>query len=186
MGSDRKIILKTCAFWSVDLKKCQVCKGGLFIPLDEHITSYCTSNDHHYCLQYCLHARKTKQTDQDKQPSTNRRKSQRVEISKQVQLLKTIKSGKIINQISANAKTLDVSNVGMRLQTNVPLVNDTVIQFSFDDTFPVTLKTGAGLVEWCNKQIDSPGYQVGISFQSNWIIDAMHVFLKSHPTPVCL
>lgn len=91
-----------------------------------------------------------------------------------------IQAGKIIKQFSEKATTLDMSKVGMRLQTNVPLVNDTVIQFAFNNNFPTTLRTGAGLVEWCNKQIDTPGYQAGVSFQSRWILEAMDIFLKSH------
>jgi hypothetical protein len=165
-----------CPFWSTESKKCRVCNGGLFIPLDEHIVAYCTSIDHHYCLQYSLHTPKSEQTRND---AINRRQSQRVELTNQIQILKLIKSGEVIQQFEENAETLDVSSIGMRLHTVVPLVNDTVIQFSFNDTFPEPLKSGAGLVEWCTKQPDALGYHAGISFQSKGIIDAMDNLLKT-------
>jgi len=85
----------------------------------------------------------------------------------------------VVQRLKEDAETLDVSSDGMRLHTSVPLVNDTVIQFTFNDTFPEPLKTGAGLVEWCKKQLDGPGYQAGISFHSKGIIDAMKNLLKT-------
>ncbi len=165
-----------CPFWAAESKKCRVCNDGLFIPLEEHIVAYCTSKDHHHCLQYSLHAPQSQQTRDN---SINRRQSLRVKLTNPIQLLKLIKSGKVVHQLEENAETLDVSSIGMRLHTTVPLVNDTVIQFSFNDTFPEQLKTGAGLVEWCKKQLDGPGYQAGISFQSKWTIDAMDNLLKT-------
>lgn len=91
-----------------------------------------------------------------------------------------ITSGEIVEQLFAKAETIDMSKIGMRLHTDIPLTSDTVIQFSFNERFPKALRTGAGLVEWCNKQIDQPGYQAGISFQSSRIVDAMDNFLEPH------
>ena len=167
---------KNCLFWSTESKKCRVCNDGLFIPLEEHIVAYCTSKDHYHCLQYSLHVPKSKQNRDD---SINRRQSLRVKLTNQIQILKVVKSGKVIQQLEENAETIDVSSVGMRLHTNVPLVNDTVIQFSFNGAFLGPLKAGAGIVEWCKKQLDAPGYHAGISFQSKWIVDAMENMLKT-------
>ena len=166
-----------CPFWSIESKKCRVCKDGLFIPLEDHIAAYCTSKDYYNCLQYSLHAPKNIKTVNI---TTNRRQSLRVLVSNQIQLLKLIQSDKIVQQLSEKAETLDVSAIGMRLQTNIPLLNDTVVQFAFNDNFPAALKSGAGLVEWCNKQIDTPGYQAGISFQSAKVVEAMDNFLMTY------
>jgi len=181
MGSRSNNNSETCPFWSVDSKKCRVCKDGLFIPLEDHIAAYCTSQDHHDCLQYSLHAPKSIKSDYNSEDNIqNRRQSLRIKITNQIELLKLIKSGEIVQQISEKAKTLDISKIGMRLHTDIPLISDTVIQFSFNDKFPQALRTGAGLVEWCNKQIDAPGYQAGISFQSDRLIEAMDTFLEPH------
>ena len=166
-----------CPFWSTESKKCRVCKDGLFIPLEEHITAYCTSKDHHHCLQYSLHAPKDIKSANN---IANRRQSLRLQLSNQIQLVKLIQSGEIIQQLSEQAETLDISTIGMRLQTSVPLLNDTVIQFAFNGNFPAALRSGAGVVEWCNKQIDAPGYQAGISFQSTKVIEAIIQYLSPH------
>lgn len=175
MNSERDVN-NNCIFWSTESKKCRVCNKGLFIPLEEHIVAYCTSKDHFHCLQYSLNVTESQQTRDN---SINRRQSMRVKLTNQIQILKVIKSGKIIQQLEENAKTIDMSSVGMRLHTSVPLVNDTVVQFSFNGTFPGPIKAGAGLVEWCKKQLDAPGYHAGISFQSKWIIDAMDTVIKA-------
>ena len=166
----------SCPFWSTNSKKCRVCNDGLFIPLEEHIAAYCTSKHHHHCLQYSLHIPKSEQSRND---TINRRQSLRVKLTDKIQILKLIKAGEVMQQLKENAETLDVSSIGMRLHTCVPLVSDSVIQFSFNGTFSDPLKTGAGLVEWCNKQLDAPGYHAGISFQSKWIIDAIDNLLKT-------
>lgn len=181
MGSPSKKNSSACQFWSIDSKKCRVCNDGLFIPLEKHIAAYCTSEDHHYCLQYSLHAPKNVDTDDNRDKRRhNRRQSLRIEISNQIDLLKMIKSGEIVEQLSEKAETLDISKIGMRLHTDIPLTSDTVIQFAFSNKFPKAMRTGAGLVEWCNKQIDAPGYQAGISFQSTKIVEAMNTFLEPH------
>jgi hypothetical protein len=167
-----------CPFWSIESKKCRVCKSGLFIPLEEHIAAYCTSKDHYHCLQYSLHSPQSMETEEKN--GSNRRQSIRIKLSKHIELLKMIKSGEIVQQLSEIAETIDISKIGMRLQTDIPLPNDTVLQFTFSDNFPVSVRTGAGLVEWCNKQIDAPGYQAGISFQSSTVIEAMDSFLTPH------
>ncbi|BHH82920.1 PilZ domain-containing protein [Desulforhopalus sp. 52FAK] len=181
MGYPSKKSNTTCQFWSIDSKKCRVCNDGLFIPLEEHITAYCTTEDHYFCLQYSLHAPKHSDAGQDRSnKGRNRRQSLRIELSNQIDLLKMIKSGEIVEQLSEKAETLDISKIGMRLHTDIPLTSDTVIQFAFNKKFPKALRTGAGLVEWCNKQIDAPGYQAGISFQSTRLVEAMNTFLEPH------
>jgi hypothetical protein len=181
MGSKQNTSRTICPFWSMDSKKCRVCKDGLFIPLDDHIDAFCMSEDYHCCLQYSLHAPDDQQAANLLNKHTgNRRQSVRIKLSNQIQLLKLIKSGEIIQHLTESAETLDLSHIGMRLQTNVPLIDDSVVQFSFGDSFPAAIKRGAGLVQWCNKQIDGPGYQAGISFQSSWILEAMESFLKPY------
>lgn len=104
----------------------------------------------------------------------------RIKLNSNVKLIKMIKSGEIIEHISEKAETLDISKIGMRLHTDIPLTSDTVIQFSFNEKFPSAMRTGAGLVEWCNKQIDEPGYHAGISFQSGQMLEAIDNFLAPH------
>ncbi len=169
----------TCPFWSEGSKKCRICNGGLFIPLDDHIDVYCTGPIFSQCLQYELHsARHLDMMERARETRENRRKYSRIFASYKVTLEKLKESGEIVSHHPTVAKTLDVSKGGMRLATDTPLVNDTVVQFSFDESFPKNLQGATGQVTWCHKQIDEPGYQAGVSFQGDHIIEAMGNYLE--------
>lgn len=168
----------SCPFWLADSLKCKLCKDGLFIPFEDHIKTYCKTKHHPQCLQYTLYAEKYLQLSQQADPALeNRRRYPRVQVQYKITLVKSTKSGEVISHHSTLAKTLDVSRNGMRLAVDTPLVDDTVIQFSFDDTFPKALQVGLGRIKWCNKLIDKPGYHVGLSLQEAQAIEAMRSHL---------
>lgn len=108
----------------------------------------------------------------------NRRKYLRIVTSHQITLVKIFESGKRLSHFSSRAKAIDMSKGGMRMATDDPLADNAMIQFSFDDTFPQILNEVTGQVEWCNKQIDKPGYQAGLSFKETHIIEAMGSYLE--------
>ena len=165
-----------CPFWSAESLKCKVCNDGLFIPFDDHIKVYCTTLDYPQCLQYALYAGSHLQASEERDLE-NRRKYQRVETEHRVTLVKLTKSGEMVSHYSTVAKTLDVSMGGMRVLTSDPLLNDTVVQFSFDDSFPKSLQSGMGQIKWCNKQVDEKSYQIGLSFQEENAVKAMGSYL---------
>lgn len=169
----------TCPFWSTQSTECRICKNGLFIPLDNHIEVYCKTTDYVQCLQYGLHPENRLQRVDKTEQSKNRRKYERVEANLKVTLVKYIHSGEIGSHCSAFAKTMDLSCGGMRLTTNKPLPNDSIVMFSFDNSFGSTLKECSGKVAWCNKAIDHPGYQAGITFRDDNMIKAMNSYLDS-------
>ncbi len=173
--------IKNCPFWSALSLQCRICNGGLFIPLDDHIEAYCKTPDYPQCLQYALHPGNHLQIiDKAKQSNKNRRKFARIEVCYNITLVRLVHSGTVVSHFSTFAKTLDLSNSGMRLTTNKPLINDSVLQFSFGDTFPENLQDSAGQVAWCNKEVDAPGYQAGISFHDDQTIEAMGLYLGLH------
>jgi len=168
-----------CPYWSPLSLKCQIYTGGLFIPLDDHMDVYCTTPHYPQCLQYSL-----QQNNQLEIAGTtavskrNRRKFPRIEESHKITLVKLIESGEIAAHSSDPAKTLDLSNGGLRLTTNKPLSKKSLVHFSFGHSFPENLQTARGQVAWCNKDIDTPGYQAGISFQDYRTIEAMNRYLN--------
>ena len=170
-----------CPFWSVQTVKCQLGQGGIFIPLDDHIEVYCKTEYFPQCMQYILHSEDHIQLmDISKKVNLNRRKYERIEACYKVTLVKLAHSGQIVSHISTIGRTLDLSQGGMRLAMDKPLVSDTVVGFSLEGSFPRILQAGKGQVAWCSKEIDGPGYQAGISFQDDQIIDAMGLYLGLH------
>lgn len=181
MTTKPKKLLTSCPFWLAESHKCELCNDGLFIPFDDHIKTYCKTANHPQCLQYTLYAGAYLQLeDSSGADFQNRRRHPRVEVHHKVTLVKSTDSGEIISHHSAIAKTLDISSNGMRLEVDVPLQDDTVIQFSFDDSFPKALQSGIGQVRWCNKQIDHKGYQAGLTLQGEKTVEAMKTYLGEH------
>ncbi|KJS02939.1 MAG: hypothetical protein VR65_03630 [Desulfobulbaceae bacterium BRH_c16a] len=156
--------------------KCQLRQGGLFLPLDDHIEVYCKSPYYTQCTQYSLHLKNTIQLV-DKKAPRNRRKYERVVSHHPVTLVKLFPSGEIVAHFSIIGRTLDLSKGGLRLATEKPLINDTMVRFSFEESFPESLRKGKGEIAWSNKIIDEPGYQAGISFKDDHLINTMGVYL---------
>ena len=108
----------------------------------------------------------------------NRRKYLRIETSHDITLVKIFKPKQSESELSYKAKTIDVSSGGMRMAIINPLTHDSIVHCSFDNSFPPALHEVTGIVEWCNKQIDEPGYQAGLSFKGDDIVEAMRRYLK--------
>ncbi len=168
-----------CPFWAAESRKCSIRNGGLFIPMDDFAETFCTTPHFPSCMQYTLHSENQILLVQNVRKSEeNRRKFLRMETSRKITLVKIFESGRIISKFSTSAKIIDVSKCGMRMATKKPLAHDMTIQFSFDDSFPQLPMEIIGQIEWCNKQIDEPGYQAGVSFQEDHFKDAIGRYLN--------
>lgn len=161
---------KQCPFWSATSVKCTICDNGLFIPLDNHAEVFCKSPRFTACMQYTLYSENHIYLQEKVRKSeVNRRKFLRIESSHLVTLVKIFESDGLISQIPQGAQTIDVSKSGMRVAIDKPLLHDALVQFSFDDSFPLKIHEITGQVEWCNKQVDEPGYQIGVSFRGDHV-----------------
>ena len=172
-----------CPFWSPIALKCSLCSEGLFIPLDDHIDVYCRTEDYPMCLQYNLsHDSISPPHSQPRYQSyENRRKYERIESTHRVTLVRLSGSGRIASHFAMPASTVDMSMGGLRLRTQEPLINDTVVQFAFDDSVPELLQSGTAIIKWCYRLVDSSEYQAGLAFRSNQTVEAMGMYLGMHP-----
>ena len=163
-----------CPFWSAKAAKCTICDNGLFIPLDNHVEAFCKTSRFPACMQYALYSENHIDLQEKVRNSeVNRRKYLRIESSHTISLIKIFESGNLVSQEPYRALTIDISKNGMRLATDKPLVRNALVEFSFDDYFPLNIHEATGQIEWCNKQVDEPGYQAGVSFQGNHVIETL-------------
>ncbi len=177
MTADNRKHMLNCPYWSEKSAKCTICANGLFIPLDSHADAFCKSSRFPACMQYELFS-ENRITLQEKvrKSEENRRKFLRIISSHAITLVKIFESGQMVPQIPLGAKTIDVSKSGMRVVTDKPLVHNALVQFFFDENFPLQIQKITGQVEWCNKQVDEPGYQVGVSFRGSNVTEALGRF----------
>ncbi len=170
-----------CAYWSISACKCNRHDGGIFIPLDDHIECYCLSANHCYCPQ--LQGTNSQQAEQSAKWA-NRRRAVRIDAQEPI-TLDAPHSHLLPAPVSAAikkfaARTLDISTSGMRLFTSTPFSQDAVIEFSLGRKFPRQLQRAKGRVQWCNKQVDEPGYQLGIAFAERQVSKAMEGYLQQY------
>jgi hypothetical protein len=149
--------------------------------MDDFAETFCVTPHFESCMQYTVHSenqiillKKFRNSEE------NRRKFLRIETSHEITLVKIFESGKLVSNFSSGAKIIDVSKCGMRMATNNPLADDMMVQLSFDNSFPQIFHEVTGQIEWCNKQIDDPGYQAGVSFQEDHIKEAIGRYLGQH------
>lgn len=114
--------------------------------------------------------------------SDNRRRYQRIDGLHRITLVRLCASGKVASHFALQATTLDLSLGGLRLQTEEPLINDTVVQFSFDDLTPDIPLSGTATIRWCHRLIDTPEYQAGLAFCGTHTTEAMGMYLGIHKT----
>ncbi len=172
-AEDRKPEEK-CPFWSATSSKCTICENGLFIPLDNHVEAFCKTSRYHACMQYTLYSENHIYLQEKVRKSeVNRRKFIRVQSSHIITLVKIFESEGVVPRPPYDIATVDVSKNGIRVALDHPLLHDALVQFSFDDSFLLNIQEVTGQVEWCNKQVDEPGYQAGLSFQDRCIIDGV-------------
>ena len=161
-----------CPFWSATSVKCTICENGLFIPLDNHAEAFCKSSRFHACMQYTFYSENHIYLQEKVRKSeVNRRKFIRVQSSHRITLVKIFEADSIVPPPPYEIATIDVSKSGMRVALDQPLMHDALVQFSFDESFLLKIHEVTGQLEWCNKQVDEPGYQAGFSFQEKRAID---------------
>ena len=171
-----------CKHWLAFSNTCSKTDGGLFIPMENHIEIYCTTSDFILCPQFSSYKRRAL-TGSDERWQ-NRRSSVRIHQQKLLSFLTRTTSLSGIpptteSEKKLKAKTLDLSMGGMRIFTANPLSENSLIEFLFGKEFPAQLRKVLGKVCWCNRQINEPGYQIGVAFTEGTTKRAMEHYLNN-------
>lgn len=158
---------KWCPFWSSTSRRCKAYHNGVFIPLEDYISSFCTSEKHIHCHQYKDEI--VLQQSGTNRYSHNRRKHSRFPAAKQLILSEIDQSGKAVTGKVEFAYARNRSAGGMQIQTKCPLFLGTLLTFSEKDSDTSNHNDGLAEVAWCHYQEDSLSYLAGLHFQDNTI-----------------
>jgi hypothetical protein len=163
--------------------QCLLCRKGLFIPLNDHIEAYCKTQHFMECRQLTLHAANPPQF-----AGRNRRNHERVLTCHPVTLVGLAGSPSTASSPVAahehpgiHGTTLDLSKGGMRLLIDRFVAQDTCISFSFENSFPSSIKKGEGQIAWCRARARGPGYTAGIAFRGDYLMETMGLYLGILP-----
>jgi hypothetical protein len=156
-----------CPYWSKqNSHECKMTKGGLYIPMPEHVDMFCSKPQYSQCHQY-LRGRELLQETARKYGfivEGGRRKYRRVSDRTSLSLTSCDESLNLQELIDGKAFTVDLSLGGMRLESNAEIQKDSLVSFQFSSEFSVPNLSGVGEVKWCEPLENSDLYQAGIAF----------------------
>ena len=154
----------TCPHWCRSSRSCLLVKEGLFLPIVQHVASYCLSSHYPSCLHYQLLAGADGETGRDRSEPSNRRRSIRVPSTHTFRFSEITGHDQIPGLRENDAWTIDLSDHGIRFASRQMLTADTAIRFFLeadDSTSPVE---GTGRVVWCEPLENTPLFHAGITF----------------------
>lgn len=151
-----------CPFWSPSSCNCVLSLEGLFIPLDDHIETFCRSDNYSQCDQHRVNI-STDEMDLYHTVS-ERRQFDRHSGSQEITIIQTDEYFDDKNPLLA-ARVVDFSQGGIRLLAPMQLSRDTTVTCALDDSFPEHLRSSAAMIRWCRPLLNNGGYQAGLSFR---------------------
>jgi len=158
-----------CPYWILESnKECGIAKGGMYIPMPEHIKMFCLSANYYQCRQYIKGCERMMNHEESENSELkingDRRKSRRFADQLYLNLIVCDKKVEPRAINACKAKTLDLSIGGMRMETPKELNTDTVVSFELDPDFSSESLLGVGEVKWCEPKKDSDKFEFGIAF----------------------
>ncbi len=173
----------SCPFWECESGKCSLCHSGLFIPLDDHINTYCTTSNYVRCLQFKLGREKSPENFAASQlPEgiwANRRQYSRYKTEQQITFVRLVKTGEVVQHISTPARTVDMSKGGMKLAVDTALEKLSTIHFTFAPPFSEHICDLPARVSWCAKPDGIDQYHIGLEFKDQKSLSAIDEFMRT-------
>lgn len=191
MESQNKIPVKAyvCPYWLDTTKSCLISKQGLYLPVSEHIQTYCRTGNHLFCPQFeqqvaglpGYQSGSGKVTDRRQGKESDRRENARISGSHSLKLTELKEDGNATSLIDKNATTIDLSVGGIRLQTHCDLLVDSMVSFSMNGASGPPVQ-GIGRIKWCRPLDDGSVYHAGLVFIDGSTSGAMRRYLDSSLT----
>lgn len=141
-------------------------KGGLYIPLPEHIDIFCSTPRFSRCHQYirgCELLNETAQKLGFAKEKNGRRQYRRMPDHLLLSVSFCDETGKPLYRVEDPVRTVDISLGGLRLESKTKLPANELIAFTFGPDFIKPGFTGLGKVKWC-QETEGKGFQAGLAF----------------------
>jgi hypothetical protein len=140
--------------------------GGLYLPLPEHIETFCKTNNYNKCYHYvagCDEIRNAAPKVED--GVVNRRRYRRIQERFSLQLAEPSVDGADTIALDEDAYTFDMSMGGLGFVTRRMISPETKVKFILKDSADSSPLVGAGVVRWTvNNSSDSDLFFSGLSF----------------------
>ena len=178
-----------CPYWSDSTKSCLISKKGLYLPVSDHINTYCRTDNYLLCSQFEEQGAglpeyqngSGKVVDRRKRKVADRRESARILGNYLLQLAGLQENGNTSFLLDKKATTVDLSAGGIRLKTSCELSVDSMVSFSLNDDSGPPIQ-GIGQIRWCRLIEDGSVYHAGIVFTDGSTSGAVRRYLGSFLT----
>ncbi|HEB49262.1 MAG TPA: PilZ domain-containing protein [Desulfobulbus sp.] len=154
-----------CPHWSTAGRNCLLCRNGLFLPVADHVKTYCLTNNYTSCPQFiealargdglCVSGNPVEQ---------NRRRHDRIPARFSFRLSELLDEDALETLIDDSACTVDLSPGGIRFESPRSLSVDSQVKFFISSHGSDDSLGGTGRVRWCRSLDNAPLFHVGIAF----------------------
>ena len=162
-GKDCTVTEGSCPYWSISTRSCMYGKGGIYLPVTEHIQTYCQTPNYLSCS--LLEGRAFACSPEgSKDESQNRRCYERVPGRFAFRLSGRIKAEDLMSVLDDQACTVDISPGGIRFESFQEVPIDSLVSFSLVSNSIDEPLEGVGRVKWCISLENAPVFHIGIAF----------------------
>ncbi len=164
-----------CNYLSENQLECLVTKGGLYIPMPEHIELFCKGDNYVQCHQYIMGCEECRESAKKFGHilDESRRRYRRVREHLSLQLSNCNESGEILDVLDQEAFTVDLSLGGFRFETHHEIPAKKRIAFSFGKDFSSPSWLGFGEVRWTKPLDYTDTFQSGLTFTDSQTFQAI-------------
>lgn len=163
-----KPILDNCPYWDkVKKQDCNLTKGGLYLPLPEHIEIFCGTQHFTQCNHYIMGCELLGEaTATDAIYDDSRRRYRRTKDQLPVSFIRCDDNGRYLtNDPQEQAMTVDLSIGGLCLKSKSKVHTDELLLLQLDEKTEQSSVSGFAEVRWCKTFDESSEYFVGLAFR---------------------
>jgi hypothetical protein len=160
---------RNCPYWDQVKHDCIMTRGGLYIPLPEHIEVFCKtahfSECHHYVTGLAILAKMSNNNSVSYEDS--RRRHRRIKDQLPVSFVKCDVTGRgHTDEPFEHGTTVDFSIGGMCLRSSRKVQPHELLLLQLDEkAADQSDLSGLAEVKWCNPIAESSEYLVGLAFR---------------------
>ena len=144
-----------CPHWNAEGRLCLLARDGLFVPVPQHVATFCASSGHLRCPRFRARARSMTR-------AVNRRRSVRLPERHLFRFSEMSPAKPPTDFTPDQAWTLDLSDHGIRVATTCRLQPETAIHFEVTGNGSPG-RAGTGRVVWCQPLADTAFFEIGVA-----------------------
>jgi len=151
-----------CPCWSSSTRYCYLARGGIFLPVREHVDLFCEGREYRSCPHYDGGLGENPSADGIFSPEGNRRRFPRLPGRYGFCLVEP-SGDELEHVLDDSAVSVDVSAGGIRFESSRALPVGMDVLFSLNDAYMDLPIQGRGRVCWCRSLDTVPRYHAGVS-----------------------